>query len=300
VSLERLGWTDEVLEHVLRLRGWTAEAIEHLELEWHELNGRPVSFPVRDATLDRVGTLFYDPAGEAEPKMLAEAGSTRELFPPPEMIPNDVEAVLLLEGEPDPVAAWSAGFTAVGVPGTGGWEREYAGRFSGRRWTVYVIFDCDGVGRRSAANAAHDLAAAGVDVRVVYLDPSRGDGYDLSDFLLEHGAGALRALLDRAEADHRLASALTLGSRDVAEAFLASGAVMSSEELRIRRQVLELLWRERVSREAAEDAQARHQQALREREEVELMAEELERWAIANQMEADRELSEQIGREVFR
>jgi DNA primase len=239
--------------------------------------------------------LRYDPNGRAEPKMLAETGSTRDLFPPPETIPNDVNELVLGEGEPDVVALLSAGFVAVGVPGTGGWKPEYAGRFSGRRWIVYVVFDCQDVSRRTAAKAAQDLAAAGVDVRVVGLDAGRDDGWDVTDYLLERGPGALRELLDRAEAVYRLACAFTLGRRDVAEVFLASGAVMGSEELRMRRRVIELLWRERVLREAAEDARARHAQAFREREEVELMAEALERWAVANQPAAER-----IGREVFR
>ncbi len=193
------GWTDDALALVLRLRGWTPEAIQQLGLTWDDLNGRPVGIPVVDATGDRVGVLRYDPTGETEPKMLAETGSTRDLFPPPETLPNDVNELVLGEGEPDVLALLSAGFTAVGVPGTGGWKREYAGRFSGRRWTVYVTFDCADVSRRSAATAAHDLAAAGVDARVVELDPSRDDDHDVTDFLLEHGAEALRALLEQAE-----------------------------------------------------------------------------------------------------
>lgn len=294
MSVIRCGWTDDALAFVRALRGWTPQAVGQLGLTWDDLNDRPVGIPVRDATLDDVGVLRYDPTGEASPKMLAEAGSSRELFPPPEALPNDVEAVLLLEGETEVPAAVSAGFVAVGVPGAGGWKPEDAARFSGRRWTIYPVSDCDQVGRRMAAGAARDLAAAGVDVRLVELDASRDDGWDVTDYLLERGPGALRALLDQAEADYRLACAFTLGSRDVAEVFLASGASMGSEELRTRRRVIELFWRERVLREAAEGTWARHVQALREREEVELMAEELERWAAESQTAAER-----IGREVF-
>jgi Toprim-like len=170
---DRFGWTDEALELVHRLRGWTETAIERLELEWREGDVRPVGFPVRDATGERVGALRYDPTGRAEPKMLAEAGSTRELFPPPETIPDGVDRLILTEGEPDCVAAWSAGFAAVAVPGTAGWKDEYAGRFSGRRWTVYVVFDCDEAGRAAAVTVAASLVAAGVDARIVDLDPSR-------------------------------------------------------------------------------------------------------------------------------
>jgi hypothetical protein len=196
---DRLGWPDDVLAEVERRRLWAERVIEKFELTYDASNVRPVGFPTLDATGDRVGTLRYDPTGRADPKMLAEAGSTRELFPPPETIPNDVARLLNPEGEPDTVAAWSADFAAVGVPGVEGWKPEDAGRFSGRRWTVYPIGDCDKVGRAAARKRAGDLVDAGVDARVIELDASRDDGYDLTDFLLERGRDALEALLDAAE-----------------------------------------------------------------------------------------------------
>ena len=201
----RLGWTEEALARLAELRGWEAAALSRLEVGWSEREQR-ATFTVTDETATPVGHLRYqaDPNrrnGERA-KMLADAGSARQLFPAPETIANDepVDGVLVLtEGEPDCVSAWSAGFAAVGVPGVEGWRDEYAVRFTGRRWRVYVVFDCDTQGRDAAMPIVESLIAAGVDARLVDLGPDRDDHYDLTDYLREHGREALRELLDGVE-----------------------------------------------------------------------------------------------------
>jgi hypothetical protein len=197
---DRFGWTDEALAELRRLRGWTEAAVERLELVYHPPSGT-VGFPIRDATLTELGVVRYLPRLEqrnGRPKMTQPAGVPRELFPPPESLPDGPRRILLVEGEPDTVAAWSAGLEAVGVPGVAGWHAHDAGRFRSRRWTVYVVFDCDTSGRRAAGDIAATLAEQGVDVHVVELDPARDDGYDVTDYLLEHDAGELVELLEHA------------------------------------------------------------------------------------------------------
>src|SRR5262245_35848846 len=126
--IDLLGWTDEALAEVGCRRGWTVEAIERLELTYDERSGR-VGIPVRDETLADVGELRYDPTGNgAGPKMLAGAGTSRELFPPPESIADEdldeTRTVWLVEGEPDAIRLWSLGLTAIAVPGAGNWRDE--------------------------------------------------------------------------------------------------------------------------------------------------------------------------------
>jgi hypothetical protein len=184
-ATDLLGWTPDALELVDRFRGWTEPAIERLELAWLA-EERRVGITVRDPVGDVAGELLYDPTGEHHPKMIARAGTPRELFPPPELI-GDAEldehrTVWLLEGEPDAIRAWSLGLVATAVPGAANWREEWAARFTGRHLRVIVCFDCDQAGRAGAARAAASIAAAGVDARLLELDPDRDDGYDLTDW----------------------------------------------------------------------------------------------------------------------
>jgi hypothetical protein len=196
---EFLGWTPDVLARLHALRGWTPAALDSLNVTYNGASGT-VGIPITDATGDDLGELTYQPDPSRRPnggpKMRAPSGVPRQLFPPPESIGSDVGSVLLLEGEGDPITAASYGYAAVGVPGTNGWRDEYAARFAGRRWTVYVVFDCDDVGRAAARAIVRSLIALGVDARLVGLDATRDDGYDLTDFLTEHGRDEFDALLD--------------------------------------------------------------------------------------------------------
>jgi AAA domain/Toprim-like len=195
-ALTRLGWTPEALARLERLRGWTPEALERLEVGY-DVNTQRVVFTVRDETGEAVTTLRYqpDPAlrGGA-PKVLAERGAERHLFPPPELLgEHEIESWLMLtEGEADTVRLWSLGLAAVAVPGTGKWDDRWAARFAGRHWKVAVCFDCDERGREAARRAAGALARAGVEARVVELDASRADSYDVTDFTASATSPELR------------------------------------------------------------------------------------------------------------
>jgi len=128
--------------------------------------------------------------------MQADPGSARQLFPPPETVDGD--QTWIVEGEPDAVAGATLGLPTVAIPGTNGWRSEWAERFAGRR--VVIVPDCDQRGRELATRVAGNLAAHAADVRVVDLDPSRVDGYDLGDLLKEageDGRGELRGVLER-------------------------------------------------------------------------------------------------------
>jgi KaiC/GvpD/RAD55 family RecA-like ATPase len=186
---ESFGWTKRRLERLEELRQWTPEAIARLDLRYdtHQWREGRVIFLVRDASYSVVGATRYQPdpkkLGEGQPKMLADAGTTRELFPPPETIGEEEGDgwLWLVEGEPDCVRAWSLGLAAVGVPGAQNWKEEWAPRFGGRR--VAVCFDVDEAGQDSAARAVADLVGCGIDARLVDLTPvADHEGFDLTDF----------------------------------------------------------------------------------------------------------------------
>jgi AAA domain len=171
-------------QRLRELTGIGEQAIYRLKLGWTD--DERVTLPVADAAGRYVGVQFYqpDPAkrDEAHPKMKGQAGSKRDLFPPPETYPPGADLVLC-EGEPDACVAITLGFNAVAIPGTSGWRSEYAERFAAFG-ELAIFTDSDPVGRKLAADVAHDLEAHPHVVRLVDLAPDDDDGYDLKDDVL--------------------------------------------------------------------------------------------------------------------
>ena len=168
----------DLIAKLARERGWLYGTMLELELG---LDRRRITIPVRDHDRQLIGLLRYQPWPKTgEPKMLATAGSRRALLPHPAAEPSP--HVLLVEGEPDMIAARSRGLPAIAVPGVGSWRRGWAQLLAGRE--VTVIMDCDEQGRTAAATIESDLSCVSV-VRVLDLAPDRDDGYDLADWLEE-------------------------------------------------------------------------------------------------------------------
>jgi hypothetical protein len=171
-----------VLDRLRELRGWTPDAITTLGLG---LDGDRIAFPIRDGGGALVGLHRYQPNPErrgSAPKMLAEGA--RDLFPAPESLGSSV--CYLVEGEPDAVAAHSAGLPAVGVPGVAAWKDEWVKRFASFT-RIYVCFDADEAGRSAADKRAADLSAVAT-VQTIDLAPERDDGYDIGALVLDTGA----------------------------------------------------------------------------------------------------------------
>jgi Protein of unknown function (DUF3987) len=184
---------EAVVRRLAELRGWTRDAIETLGLGY---DGQRIVFPVTDAAGRVVGIARYLPGDRpnGERKMLADAGSIRELWPAPESL-DGTSAVWLTEGEPDGVSLALLGLQASAVPGAASWRSEWAARFAGR--DVIVCTDCDENGRALAAQAADDLIPVARSVRIIDLDSERTDAYDVGDLVreaAEHGPDGLVSL----------------------------------------------------------------------------------------------------------
>jgi hypothetical protein len=228
--------SEKALERLSALRGWTREALDRMEVGF---DGRRVTFPYRDAHRRLVGLGRYQPnperRGESEPKLKAEAGSQRQLWPAPESLETD-GYLWLVEGEPDAIRAHSLGLAAVAVPGVEGWRAEYAKRFAGRR--VVVCLDCDEPGGQAAERIAVELAPVAAEVRLLELDAGRNDGFDLSDFTgsatsADERDAMRRILLDKAQRALRLEPPEPqngAGALDAVEAQLRRYAALSAAQ----------------------------------------------------------------------
>lgn len=174
-----------LLDRLFELRRWTPEALTALRVGF---DGERLILAIRDEQGDLVNVLRYAPG--KLPKMIGLKGRQRGLWPAPEPLDGDV---WLVEGEPDAISGWTLGLSTVAVPGANGWRPGWAARFEGRQ--VVVCMDCDKPGRQLAQRVHTDLTGAGVDARILDLEPERHDGYDLSDALLDGmTAEALTAL----------------------------------------------------------------------------------------------------------
>jgi hypothetical protein len=166
-----------LVNRLVRARAWRYEAMRELELGFDR--GR-ITIPIRTRNGQLRGVLRYRPNGR--PKMLAVDGTRLGLIPHPAVEPS--EHVLLVEGPPDMIAGRSRGLPAIAVPGDHSWRAEWAPLLAGRR--VTVVSDADAPGRELATRIAGDLHGVVSELVAVDLAPGREDGYDLTDWLLEH------------------------------------------------------------------------------------------------------------------
>lgn len=193
---------ERALDRLRELRGWTPEALANLGVGY---DGERVVFPIRDRAGKLVNVCRYTPSPKnGDRKMLALAGRPRDLFPAPETLSGDV--AWIVEGEGDAVAAATLGLPATGLPGVEAAKRLDVGRF--RRFSrVNLLLDCDWQGREAAGRIAAALTDAGIEVRVVDLDPSRDDGYDLSAWTCEAAADGSEGLAHAARVQLGMADA---------------------------------------------------------------------------------------------
>jgi len=176
----------DLIGRLTRERGWLYSTMWELGLGYD--CGR-ITIPVRDQERRLVGLLRYRPWPKpGQPKMHANLGSRRVLLPHPAAEPS--QHVLLVEGEPDMIAARSRGLPAIAVPGVDAWRPEWAHLLHSRH--VTIVMDCDPEGRRAADRIANDLRL-NADAHVVEL-AARDDGYDLSDWLRENPKAGRREL----------------------------------------------------------------------------------------------------------
>jgi Protein of unknown function (DUF3987)/Toprim-like len=186
------------------LRGWSREAIERFEVGVdagyrNPQGGGPIVFPSRDQAGVLTGCVRYQPNPAKRNGSKSRAEGPRQLYPPPELI--DDKIVWLFEGESDAIAAHAIGLAGVAVPGAESWKDTWVSRF--RKFeTVVVCTDDDEAGQKLAERLIRALAPV-VEVRRVELGvfagDRTGDGYDLSDAVLEAaqdgGVSRLRDIL---------------------------------------------------------------------------------------------------------
>lgn len=177
-------------------RGITDEAIVEYKLGY---SGDGIIYPViLNGIL--VDTRTYNPfPEEGEPKIRSRKNAKALLFPYDHWV-NDPRPTLMTAGEGDTVLTRIMGFNAVETTmGEGSIPKLLLNKFKGKK--VYIVYDCDEAGRKSAARVAFYLRDVGAEVYVVHLGltGTKADK-DLTDFFIHNGKRPedLQRLLDEA------------------------------------------------------------------------------------------------------
>jgi putative DNA primase/helicase len=213
-------------------KGWTPATLERLGVE-HD-HGRYV-FTIHDEAGDVAGRVRYADDG-SQPKMRADAGMSRDLWPRPEDV--DGGYLVVVEGEPDAVTMAQLGLPVVALPGTGKWQTEWPARLAAGRDAVFFVADCDAVGRKRMEVAARK-AASMTTAFVIDIAPDRDDGYDVGDAYMDLGPDLTRRFLDRLLAEARPYVEAPVVAASVAGERVP--VVIRANEVRIR--PVRFLWR---------------------------------------------------------
>lgn len=170
-------------------KGWTATTLEAMGVGLDAANR--FVFPILNAGGEFAGTVRYADDGR-DPKMRADTGTTRDLWPRPEDVPGPV--LIVVEGEPDAVSLMQLGYPAVALPGVGKWSEDWSARIGDRREAVFFVCDCDAPGRARMTRGA----AVGSEFSptfVIDIAPDRSDGYDVGDMIAHDGPELARTEL---------------------------------------------------------------------------------------------------------
>jgi putative DNA primase/helicase len=228
-------------------KGWTLPTLERLGVTFEA--GR---FVFHLETDDGVacGAVRYADDGR-RPKMVADAGTTREPWPRPEVIEGPT--LYVVEGEPDALSMAELGLPAVAYPGVGKASSEWPHRLiygpDGRRERVVFLSDCDDGGRKKARALAGDVAALGVSAFVADLAAERRDGFDVGDLLVaaldddpEGGRDLARRIIEARVAEaEAVAPAVTPAEPD------AAGEALTVRASDVQSRAIRWLWRGRLA-----------------------------------------------------
>lgn len=227
IELRASGLTDETIRaaHILSADGEVVRKV----LKWNSppgCRGLVYPYPTADGKWKPFGRVKLDEPRTIDEKTLkyeAPRGLGNRAYFPPGFAGAfaDNGPVLIAEGEKKALAAWQAGFTCIGLPGTWAWQRKRARKKNGDpvgmrtpisdlanlNWQnrrVFIVYDSDTLDKPEVRHGECELARAlerlGAIVHVVRLPGNRdGQKVGLDDFLVlqgKDGPAELQRLLD--------------------------------------------------------------------------------------------------------
>lgn len=226
---------------------------------WSQRMGSAWAVPYIDASGAivhwRVKPEFPPQSNGKAAKYLSPSGSRVRVYFPPgshQRIEGGATEIILTEGEKKTLAGTQAGFCVLGLSGVDCWHARKSTtllpdlEFSWGGRAAYIAFDSDAADnahiREQELLLAAQLKLRGAAGKIVRLPAGpNGEKVGLDDFLVAHGPGALRRLMDTAsEADElppeiQKAEAFEVDPADVATKFRESLNIDKDTRLRFHR-----------------------------------------------------------------
>lgn len=184
-----------------RLSYWADHGIHYDTLAQHEIGWSSTrgfyTIPYRNLEAQIIGVHCLNPQRKSgqKGKWAWTEGSTTGLFGI--HTATSRAAVILCEGETDTLLLRQQSANAIGLPGCGlmqpNWARDVAGLAYGHE--IYVCFDQDVEGQRGAEKCLTLLRQAGVEPKQIHLGV---EGWDICDFIAHRSMEQFRALMSKA------------------------------------------------------------------------------------------------------
>jgi putative DNA primase/helicase len=199
-----------MIKKLEKSRGWSEEIIKKLDLRLETQRMNKVGKLINVGKQERIAIAIYDAVGDLVNIRLYHPGAKQykivsfgvglglsRLFP---ARPNNLELVILCEGESDTICALSHGLNAITQTSKlVDWPKEHIAVFKSR--DVFIAYDADEPGQKYAHHAAQTLKGAAKSVWMVQWPSymmeggeagklAAKHGQDLTDFFVRHGKTA--------------------------------------------------------------------------------------------------------------
>lgn len=103
------------------------------------------------------------------------------------------DTTFIVEGEKKVWALNQIGLNAITQGGANNWNSSLNYLLENKK--VILIPDCDLVGRKAFNNLATELFPLASSVKIIDIDQSRSDGYDIADYLRDNGIAKTKSLI---------------------------------------------------------------------------------------------------------
>lgn len=192
-------------KYLLEERGLTEETIKKFRIGVSKVYARPrITIPIKNIHGNYVNVRCYLPfgRGKQDVKILPWPHSTKKkkgtdksetygaparLFGIGDIVAGD--PIFVCAGEFDRLLMMQNGFlTVTGTGAEGTVPRLEDCKILVQASEIYIIYDCDDAGRKGAKKLCASLMKIGAEkIKVLDLNPERGDGYDITDFFVADG-----------------------------------------------------------------------------------------------------------------